>query len=406
MPDKKTQGKERTRKRKQDGGKKVERKKADTKKAETKKAETKKAKGDDDRRGEKKTSVSGPRPFWSGTIAFGLVSLPVGLLPANRSKPVSLRMIDDSGTPLARRYFCEKEERALTHDQLVRGYEVEKNEFVVIEDRELDELAPEKSQEIDLKRFVALDEIDPMFFERAYFLTPEKGATKAYRLLASSMEDAGRAGIATFVMRGKEYLIAIVAEKGILRAETLRFHDELRTPEDVGLPDINDQKADRAQVRAFEKSIEALTQDQLDREALEDRHSQQILERVREKLKKGEDVIDAPQAPEDEAEQGGEVIDLMQVLKQSLARGHSPVTESPPRRKSKAKDSKEAAKKKPSARKPIRKPRPAARRQSASGSELAGASRADLYQRAQQLGIAGRSNMSKEQLIKAIGDVK
>lgn len=397
MPDKKKQDKQRTRKRKQAGDEKAERKKV----------ETKKAKGDDDRLSEKRTSVSGPRPFWSGTIAFGLVSLPVGLFPANRAKPVSLRMIDDSGTPLTRRYFCEKEQRALTHDQLVRGYEVEKNEFIVIEDRELDELAPEKSQEIDLKRFVALDEIDPMFFERAYFLTPEKGATKAYRLLARSMEDAGRAGIATFVMRGKEYLIAIVAEKGILRAETLRFYDELRTPADVGLPDINGQKADRVQVRAFEKSIKALTQDQLDRETLEDRHSQQILERVREKLKKGEDVIDAPQAPEDEAEQGGEVVDLMQVLKQSLAQGHSPVTTSPPKRKSKAKGSKrETPKKKPSARKPIRKPRPAAKRQSAPGGELAGVSRAELYQRAQQLGIAGRSNMSKDQLIKAIGDVK
>lgn len=356
-----------------------------------------------ERKDDSQTQVSGPRPFWSGTIAFGLVSLPVGLFPANRSKPVSLRMVDDSGTPLARRYFCEKEERPLTQNDLVRGFEIEKNEFIVIEDRELDELAPEKSQEIDLKRFVALNEIDPMYFERAYFLTPEKGATKAYRLLASSMEDAGRAGIATFVMRGKEYLIAIVAEKGILRAETLRFYEELRTPEDVGLPAIADQEADGAQVRTFEKSIKALSRDELDRDALEDRHSRQVLERVREKLDKGEDIIDAPQAAEDETEQGGEVVDLMQVLKQSLAQGHSPVTGKPPKRKTPAR--------KPSERQAKRKPRSAAKRKSAPKSRpgnatLADSSKGVLYERAQQLGIAGRSSMSKEQLMKAIGDVE
>lgn len=321
-----------------------------------KKSESKKTSSQKGQRHKHEASVSGPRPFWSGTIAFGLVSLPVGLFPANRSKPVSLRMVDDNGTPLARRYFCEKEQRALTQNELVRGFEIEKNEFVVVKDRELDELAPEKSQEIDLKRFVARDEIDPMFFERAYFLTPEKGATKAYRLLASSMEDADRAGIATFVMRGKEYLIAIVAEKGILRAETLRFHDELRTPSDIELPDIDNHKADSAKVRTFEKGIKMLTKDTLDRKALEDRHSQQLLERVREKLDQGEDVIDAPQAPEDESEEGGEVVDLMQVLKQSLAQGYSPVTGSPPKRKSKAKSTwGETSRKKTPARKSVRK---------------------------------------------------
>ncbi|SDL63960.1 DNA end-binding protein Ku [Modicisalibacter muralis] len=359
MPSKKTQGKERTCKRKPAGGKK---------------AESGKASGKKGRQDRHETRVSGPRPFWSGTIAFGLVSLPVGLFPANRSKPVALRMIDENGMPLARRYFCEKEQRALTQDELVRGYEVEKNEFVVIKDRELDKLAPEKSQEIDLKRFVARDEIDPMFFERAYFLTPEKGATKAYRLLASSMQDAGRAGIATFVMRGKEYLIAIVAEKGILRAEALRFCDELRTPSDIGLPET--EKADGRRVRTFEKNIKALTKSKLDREVLKDRHSQRVLERVHKKLDKGEDVIDAPEEPEDEAEQGGEVVDLMQVLKQSLAQGYSPVTGGPTGGKAESKG------------------------------KAARGTRSEFYKRAQQLGIAGRSNMSKEQLSKAIGDAE
>lgn len=114
-----------------------------------------------------------PRPFWSGVIAFGLVSLPVSLFPANRGKSLSLKMVDDSGAPLSRRYFCEQEHKALSRDDIVRGYEVDKDRYVVVEDKELEALAPEKSQEIDLRRFVALADISPVYFERGYFLVPE-----------------------------------------------------------------------------------------------------------------------------------------------------------------------------------------------------------------------------------------
>lgn len=344
-----------------------------------------------------KAHVSGPRPFWSGTIAFGLVSLPVGLYPANRSKPVSLRMIDEQGTPLTRRYFCEKEQRTLSNDELVRGYEIEKNEFVVVEDNELDELAPEKSQEIDLKRFVALEEIDPMYFERAYFLTPDKGATKAYRLLAKSMEESSRAGIATFVMRGKEYLVAIIAEKGILRAETLRFYEEVRTPEDVGLPDS--ETPQKLQVARLEKAIDKLTTDTLERAALEDRHSQQILARVREKLDNDEDIIGVPETAQPDDEPGGEVVDLMQVLKQSLEQGESPAGR-PVTEKTK-KSTKNSDKRRGNTRAGGKGKGKAASRKK-TGPDLTRLSKSELYQRAQELDISGRSHMSKAQLIEAI----
>jgi DNA end-binding protein Ku len=169
-----------------------------------------------------------PRSFWSGTIAFGLVSIPVSLFVANRRGGIPLRMVDADGTPLSRRYFCSKDEEPLDRNAIVRGYEVEPGHFITVTDEELAALAPEKSREIDLKRFVPLRQIDPIYFERAYFLAPERGATKAYRLLARAMEDAGRAGIATFVMRDKEYLVAIIGEGGLLRAELLRFRDDPR----------------------------------------------------------------------------------------------------------------------------------------------------------------------------------
>ena len=369
----------------------------------------------------KRFHTSGPRPLWSGTITFGLVSLPVNLYPANRPKPVSLRMVDNDGTPLARRYFCEKEERVLDYDELIRGYEVEKNEFVVVEDRELESLAPEKSQEIDLKRFVGLDEIDPMYFERAYFMTPDKGVTKAYRLLAESMEATGRAGIATFVMRGKEYLVAIIAEKGILRAETLRFAEELRTPDDIPLPEPS--KADKNRVKAMQQAIDALVEEDLEREALQDQQSQRIIARAQEKLAHGEDVIALGEEdePEVEPEQGGEVIDLMQVLKQSLAEGRPPGQEA----RDDAGKSQPDKRGKPAAKRSETKKRPSGQRgtgkkaagqgdgkaaprgkRSAKLAELENLSRDELYERAQQLDLPGRSRMSKAERAKAIASVR
>lgn len=348
----------------------------------------------------KRFHASGPRPLWSGTITFGLVSLPVNLYPANRPKPVSLRMVDAQGTPLARRYFCEKEERVLDYDELIRGYEVEKNEFVVVEDRELDSLAPEKSQEIDLKRFVGLDEIDPMYFQRAYFMTPDKGVTKAYRLLAESMESAGRAGIATFVMRGKEYLVAIIAEKGILRAETLRFAEEIRAPEDIALPEAT--RPDKQRAKAMQKAIEALTEKSFAREELQDLQSQRIVARAEEKLARGEDVIALGEedAPEFEPEQGGEVVDLMQVLKQSLAEGRPPGQAT----RSDADKSKPEKRAKPAAERGKEKKRPTSQRGTGKrrSAELEGLSRDELYERARKLDLPGRSRMSKAELAKAI----
>ncbi len=262
--------------------------------------------------------VASPRPFWSGILAFGLVSIPVSLFPAQGSSRLSLRMVDDDGTPLRRQYVCEKEDVTLESDDLVRGYEVDKNQFVVVEDEELEALEPEKTQEIDLSRFVPLAEVNPVYFERAYFLVPDKGANKAYRLLAKSMEDEQRAGIATFVMRGKEYMVAIVAERGILRAETMRFSDEIRSPADVGLPDRG--KADPKLVRAIRKTIENNTRDAIERDDLTDTYSQKLRAYAEEKYDSGRDVVAAPseEVAQEQDFEHADVVDLMQVIKQRL----------------------------------------------------------------------------------------
>ena len=310
------------------------------------------------------------RPFWSGTIAFGLVSLPVGLYVAHRRGGVSLKMVDDDGTPLKRQYICPEEDKPLTSDEIVRGYEVEKGAFVVVTDEELDALQPEKSQEIDLRRFVDRDEIDPVFFERAYFLAPDRGASKAYRLLVKAMADGNRAGIATFVMRGKEYLVAILSEEGLLRAETMRFSDEVRTPEMVGLPEVGD--ADAKRISAMEKAMDGLSADELDRPLLQDDRDARILQLVERKLEEGVDVVEGPAGEEEDEDQAP--VDLMAVLKARLQEASDTGNGGPG----------------------------AGAAAPAGNGALMERTKAELYEQAQDLDISGRSSMSKEQLADAI----
>ncbi len=301
------------------------------------------------------------RAFWSGTISFGLVSIPVNLFSATQPRRVSLRMLAPDGTPLSRRYYDPETDREVPRDRIVRGYEIEKDRFVVVTDEELESLAPEKTRDIDLRVFVDRAAIDPVHFERPYFLTPGGNSTKAYRLLAATMERTNRAGIATFVMRTKEYLVAILAENGILRAETLRFHDEIRPVEEIGLPAGPERDAKR--VKALEKAIEERTRKTLDESELEDQYAERLMTVVERKRKKGEDVVRAPAEVVDEEAAGTQVIDLMEVLKRSL-RGRE-------------------------AGEPGR-------------ADLDQLTRAELYERAQELDVPGRSGMKKGELIRAL----
>lgn len=327
--------------------------------------------GKDDDRPLPEEEQEQPHAFWSGIIAFGLVSLPVSLFPAYRGNALPLHMVDAQGTLLKRQYFCGKDNEPLEREEIVRGYEIEPNRYVVVEDEELEALEPGKSREIDLKRFVPLSAINPIYFERAYFLVPDGDTTRAYRLLAKSMEDKHRAGIASFVMRGREYLVAIIAEGGILRAETLRFHDELRLPDGIGLPQR--QHAEKKSVERMRTAIRKSTHKQLDREQLSDPQAKDLMRRIEMKLKSGKDVLPAPEEPEP-AEPESNVIDLMQVLKERLQGRQSPLANAT----DKGRDSKRGR------------------------GELEKSSKQELYDQAQKLNIHGRSKMTRQELIEAI----
>src|SRR5687767_14504668 len=227
--------------------------------------------------------------MWSGTITFGLVSIPVDLLSAVRPRQTAMKLVDKSGHALGREYHCSKEGKELDHDELVRGYETDEGKMVVITDEEFESAAPEMSGDIELRSFVPIEQIPPMYFQRPYFLAPSGKTAKAYHLLATTMANTGRVGIGSFVMRGHEYLVAIVSDNGVLRADTLRYADELRTPEAIGLP--KRKKATAAKVTRFAKAIDELKQSRLDLSELEDRDAQALKELAERKQKSGEDVI-------------------------------------------------------------------------------------------------------------------
>jgi DNA end-binding protein Ku len=270
----------------------------------------------DKRKGPRRNEDSGDdrsRAFWSGTLSFGLVSIPVDLVPANRQGGAPLRMITQDGTPLRRKYFCPEHDEEVPQDELVHGYELDDGEVVTLTDEELESVDPQKTRDIDLERFVDRSQVDPLYFERGYFLAPGPGTGKAYRLLVKVMEDTERAGIATFVMRDREYVVAIFAERGLLRAQTLRFHDEIRSPGDVGLPKPKAPPA-RAVTR-FKSAIGARATPRLPTAELDDERADALRELSRKKAKRGKGVVqlaESAEAPD------ADVIDLMAVLKRSL----------------------------------------------------------------------------------------
>jgi DNA end-binding protein Ku len=322
-------------------------------------------------------AVPGPRAFWSGTLTFGLVSVPVDLFPAVRSRRVALRTLGPGDQPLVRRYFCSADGKALTRDEIVRGYENDDGSFTVVTGEELDALAPRKSRDIDLRLFVERAEIPRQMLERPYVLAPAGESTKAYHLLAETMQRAGKAGIATFVMRGKEYLAAIFAEGGTLRAVTMRFAAELRTPEDVGLP--RSKRAPSERRTEMERALAELTEDELDRGLLDDTYSRRLLELAEAKREAGRDVVEIEEAPAEDEEESAEIIDIMAVLRERMGTAREPTRATPARGVERA---------------PPRRVTPR--------DALEDKSKKELYDEAKKLGLPGRSAMTREELIAAL----
>src|SRR5687767_1006458 len=175
-----------------------------------------------------------PRAIWSGAISFGLVNIPVKLYSAVSRKTVRFHQLDrDDNQRIQQKRVNPRSGREVPYEQLVKGYEVGPDRYVVITPEELDALEPEKTRTIDIEAFVDLDQIDPIFYDHPYYLVPDTGATKAYRLLVDAMEESGKVAIARVVLRSKEHLVALRPKDGILTMETMLFADEVMPPDDL-----------------------------------------------------------------------------------------------------------------------------------------------------------------------------
>lgn len=257
------------------------------------------------------------RAFWSGTISFGLVSIPVDFYAAARARQTAMKMVDAQGHPLGRRYVSADTGKPLDADEIVRGYEADSGQTVIITEAEFESAAPEMSRDIELVRFVPLAQIPPACFVQPWILAPTQRAGKAYTLLAATMERSGKVGIGRLVMRGHEYLVALIAQGGVLRAETLRYFDELRTPQAIGLPPPG--RVAKKEVAAFTREIGQLLEKRLDLHELEDRQAEALEELALRKLAAKQDVIAIADAEDEDEPQGGaQVIDLVQLLRKSL----------------------------------------------------------------------------------------
>lgn len=253
-----------------------------------------------------------PRSLWTGSLSFGLVNVPVQLVTASRDLDLHFHELHEKdGARVEHRRFCTEEDVELPWEEVAGAYDLDGKQVVVTDD-ELASVQPRKTRTIEIEAFVDLDDVDPILFDHPYFLVPAgdaEGTLRAYRLLAETMDQAGRLALGRFVMRTKEYLAGIRARDGALALTTMRFHDEVRPTKDVP---TGGRKPKKDRLDEAVKLIEALSAD-WDPSAYEDCYRKRLEQVVAKKKKRGK--IEAPEP----AAEPSPAPDLMAALRQSLA---------------------------------------------------------------------------------------
>jgi DNA end-binding protein Ku len=265
-----------------------------------------------------------PRSIWSGTISFGLVSIPVRMVTAVSEHGLHFNLLHRrDSSPIGYEKVCKKEDKRVPDDEIVKAYEVSKGEYVEVDDADFEAARAEGYHAFDISAFVDVEEIDPIYFERSYYLVPQDGGEKVYTLLVRAMEDAGLAAVGTFVMREREHLGCLRIRDGVITLERMYFADEVRPAEDV--------KPERARVSAKELEMAAALIDrfkgEFDPTKYEDTYTAKLLDVIKRK-QKGETVtVEEPETPAEEAP------DLMTALQASIE-AHSAARKGSPRRSS------------------------------------------------------------------------
>jgi DNA end-binding protein Ku len=255
-----------------------------------------------------------PRAIWSGAISFGLVNIPVKLYSAVQRKTVRFHQLDQEDKQrIQQKRVNPRTGEEVPYENLVKGYEVGPDRYVVITPEELESIQPEKTRMIDIVSFVDLDQIDPIFYDHPYYLVPDTGADKAYRLLLDAMQESGKVALGRVVLRTKEYLVAIRPRDDVLTMETMLFADEVIPPEKIDeRPSDGKAKTSQKELQMAQQLIDSLAEN-FEPQSYKDEYRERVLEMIERKAEGEEIVIEAP------SEEPKEVPDLMAALEQSIA---------------------------------------------------------------------------------------
>jgi DNA end-binding protein Ku len=252
-----------------------------------------------------------PRAMWKGAISFGLVSIPVGVYPATEEKSLKFNQLHDEDMGRIRyQRVCEVDGDVVSYEHIVKGYEYEKGQYVILTDDDFDAVPVESSRQIDIQQFVEQDEIDPIFYKKTYYLIPEESGVKAYALLRQAMEEDGRVGIAKVSFRDREHLAALRFKDDSFVLETMFWPDEIRQSSFDELDKASKVKPRLQEIQMAKTLIENLT-DEFDPTQYKDEYRQALLKIVDAKVEGKE--IEAPPEPEET-----KVVDLMEALKASV----------------------------------------------------------------------------------------
>ncbi|MCC6994490.1 MAG: Ku protein [Deltaproteobacteria bacterium] len=275
------------------------------------------------------------RSIATGTVSFGMVSIPVKLYSATQaSAAISFNLLHKKdGSRLKQQYVCQTCNDKVERDDMVKGYEFAKDQYVMLTPEELSALEEKSTQTIEISEFIPIEKIDPIYFEKPYFLGPDKGGDKAYKLLATTLENTGKAALARYAARGKQYLVLLRPKEGRLVMQQLMYADEVRSWEEVEVPTV---EVKEAELKLAAQLVEATSNPAFEPEKYQDDVRTRVKELIEKKVA-GQEITSAP------AEQGkAQIIDIMEALKASLAKraggGEAAAGASEERRPAKRKD--------------------------------------------------------------------
>lgn len=253
------------------------------------------------------------RSLWKGSISFGLVNIPVSLFPATRREELSFRLLRSSDlSPVNFKRVAQRDGREVPWEQIVKGYEYEKGKFVVLKEDDFKRVDIEATQTVDIMDFVQLSEVNPMYFQKPYYLVPDKGGTPAYTLLHDVLIETGKVGIAKVVIRTRQHLAAVKAQNEALVLEIMHFADELVDVQELNIPRA---KADpqRREIAMAKALVEQMTE-RWKPERYSDDYTSALMKMIKEKIAHG----DKAAAPAPKLRRQSNVIDLAAVLEESL----------------------------------------------------------------------------------------